>query len=226
MSSTIITLPKPVTKGTVSLEECLLKRRSKRAYRVQDLTLEQISQLCWATQGITETVGGFRTAPSAGATYPLELYLVKSDGLFHYLPEGHKLEKVKAGDFRKSLCSAALGQRFVAEAPVDFVITAIYERTTARYRQRGIRYVDIEVGHAAQNLHLQAVALGLGSVPVGAFDDDAVSEILSLPKEEKPLYIIPVGYIRQQDKPLKSQNSLKSSKPSQCLQCFQWLNSN
>jgi len=139
---------------------------------------------------------GFRAAPSAGATYPIEIRAVTPDGIFRYVPEGHKLIQEKTGDLRRELSQAALSQSFIAEAPCNFVISAVYERTTMRYGERGIRYVHIEVGHAAENIHLQAVALGLGSVPIGAFYDEKVTAVLDLPDNEVPLYIIPVGYPR------------------------------
>lgn len=191
-----ISLPAPQLKGKVSLEETISQRRSKRRYRSQELTLEQISQLLWSAQGITAGQARFRAAPSAGALYPMEIYLLNEDGLFHYVPEGHKLEQVLEQDLRRKLAVASLGQSFVAQAPVDIVIAAVYDRITSRYGQRGRRYTDIEAGHIAQNIHLQAVALGLGSVPVGAFDDEQVRGLLKLPAEEQPLYIIPVGYAK------------------------------
>ena len=187
-------LPPPKTKGEVSLEETLEKRRSIRSFTSQTLTWEQISQLLWAAQGITETRYGLRTAPSAGGTYPLETYLVVKEGVYHYNPQKHEVERITETDVRPKLCRAALGQEWVEEAPVNIVIAAIYRRTQRRYGQRGTRYVHIEVGHAAQNIHLQAVALGLDSVPVGAFYDEEVSRVLSLPKDHQPLYIISIGY--------------------------------
>lgn len=188
-----IKLPKPVLKGKVSVEECISKRRSIRAYKSTPLTLEEISQLLWSLQGITNS-RGFRATPSAGATYPLEVRIVNADGVFRYVPEGHKLVKEKDEDIRKKLASASLGQQWVEEAPCNFVISAVYTRTSRKYGQRAERYVHIEVGHAAENLHLQAVALGLGSVPIGAFYDSEVKKILDLPQDEDPLYIIPVGH--------------------------------
>ena len=188
-----IKLPKPKLKSDVSLEELIEKRRSVRSFSSKELTIEQISQLLWAAQGITDR-RGFRAAPSAGALYPLEIYIVNRNGLYHYLPEGHILERKSDKDLRSDLARAALGQHFVEAAPFDMIICTVYERVTLRYGQRGIRYTDIEVGHAAQNVHLQAVRLGLDSVPVGAFRDDAVSKVLSLPRNEKPIYIIPIGY--------------------------------
>ncbi len=191
-----IILPQPWLKGKISVEQAIEQRRSKRRYHPQELTLAQMSQLLWSAQGITDRKSGFRAAPSAGALYPMEIYLLNKDGLFHYLPEEHKLEQVLQKDLRRELASAGLGQSFIAQAPVDIVIAAVYERITSRYGRRGELYTDIEVGHIAQNIHLQAVALGLGSVPVGAFDEGAVKELLKLPNKEQPLYIIPVGYAK------------------------------
>jgi len=190
----IVKLSKPNLKGAMSLEECIQNRRSKRSFRSQPLSLEQISQLLWAAQGITDQKGGLRAAPSAGALYPLEIYVVKSDGLYRYKPQGHELERAGSGDLRNSLAGAALGQKSVSDAPVDIVICGVYERITGRYGNRGIMYTHIEVGHAAQNIHLEAVALGLGSVPIGAFQEEKAAGVLALPKDHKPLYIIPVGY--------------------------------
>lgn len=192
----LIQLPQPITEGKVSLEEAILKRRSQRSFIQKDLSLGQISQLLWAAQGITAKQGGYnlRVAPSAGALYPMEIYLVNKDGLFHYLPEGHKLEVLGQKDLRDELCVSALGQDSVAKAALDIVICAVYARLTAKYGQRGTRYAHIEAGHVAQNIHLQAVALGLGSVPIGAFSDEGVQKTLGLAKDHEPLYIIPVGY--------------------------------
>jgi len=192
----IIILPESRLKSDISLEEALKSRRSKRQFQAKDLKLEDISQILWAAQGITETGTGFRTAPSAGALYPLELFVVKSDGLFHYIPEGHKLEKLGSSDLRTELMKASLLQKSISEAPVNIIITAIYERTTVKYGSRGIRYVHIEAGHVCQNILLQATALGLGAVPIGAFYDDNVQKVLNLSEEYIPLYIIPVGYIK------------------------------
>jgi len=192
-NATMMELPKPVLKGSVSIEETIQKRRSVRSFSDRVLTAEQISQLLWAVQGITNK-RGLRSAPSAGALYPLEIYLVSRNGLYHYIPQGHKLEIRTPTDLRLKLSQASWRQNFIANAPVNIVICAVYERVVSRYGKRGSKYVDIEVGHAAENLHLQAVALGLSSVPIGAFDDDAVSAVLRLPDEEDPIYIIPVGY--------------------------------
>lgn len=191
-----IILPNPRLKGEISVEEAILKRRSQRSFLNKDLDLSQISQLLWSAQGVTLKKGGFsfRSAPSAGALYPMEIYILNTEGIYHYSPLDHKLILYRKGDFRSHLSIACWGQRFVAQAPLDIVICAVYSRVTRRYGQRGIRYVHIEAGHIAQNIHLQAVALGLGSVPVGAFDDEQVKDLLMLKSEEEPLYIIPVGY--------------------------------
>ena len=192
-----IQLPSPSKKGTVSLEEAVFKRRSEMSFIKKDLDLARISQLLWSAQGITSEKWhvGFRSAPSAGALYPMEIYLLTKDGLFRYQALGHKLEALSQTDLRDALAVAALGQDPISQAPISIVICAVYRRVTAKYSERGIRYVHIEAGHIAQNIHLQAVTLGLGSVPIGAFDDAQVKEILSLPVEEDPLYIIPVGYV-------------------------------
>lgn len=189
----IINLPKAKLKSSFSVEEAILKRRSVRGYSSRELTMHQISRLLWACQGITDA-GGFRAAPSAGALYPLEIYLVKTDGVYRYIPQTHQLQKKSGKNLKNDLARASWNQRFIEEAPVDIVICAVYERVTSRYGKRGIRYTDIEVGHAAENVHLQAVSLGLSSCPVGAFDDNAISKILNLSAGEKPIYIIPVGY--------------------------------
>ncbi len=193
----VINLPGPTIKGNVSLEEAVLKRRSLRSFASKDLNLTQIGQLLWAAQGITLQKWGtnFRAAPSAGALYPIEIYLVSKDGLFHYVPSGHKLEVLSDADLRFHLTEAALAQDPISVASVSIVICAVYERVTKKYSQRGIRYVHIEAGHVAQNIHLQAVAIGLGSLPIGAFDDDQVKKALSLPADHDPIYIIPAGYV-------------------------------
>ena len=196
--ATTLKLPEPRLKSEVSLEETLFKRRSVREYAKLPLTLEDVSQLLWATQGLTTEWGG-RTAPSAGALYPLEVYLVVGNvenlapGVYKYKPERHELVKVGDDDVRGELAKAALGQTWVKEGAIDIVIAAVYERTTRKYGDRGVRYVQMEAGHAAQNIYLQAAALNLGMVTVGAFYDDRVKEILGMPRNEVPLYVIPVG---------------------------------
>ncbi len=191
-----IQLPKATSKGKISLEEAISKRRSQRSFSQKDLSLEQISQLLWAAQGITAMIGGFsfRAAPSAGALYPMEIYLLTKDGLFHYLPLNHELKILGEKDLRNALASCAWGQDAISQASLDIIICAVYSRVTSKYGQRGIRYVHIEAGHIAQNIHLQAVALGLASVPIGAFNDEDVKKLLLLSPNHEPLYIIPVGY--------------------------------
>jgi len=185
-------LPAPARSGQVSVEGAIAGRRSVRSFSPEPLALKAVSQLLWSAQGMTAKEG-LRAAPSAGACYPLEVYALVEQGLFRYLPAAQALLKALAGDRRQALAQACYGQMFVAEAPLSLIFTAIYERTTSRYGERGLRYVHIDVGHAAQNVHLQAEALGLASVPVGAFDDAAVSEALALPAQEHPLYLVPIG---------------------------------
>ena len=192
----IIELVKPNIKGTVSLEQTIVSRRSQRDFLPQLLTAEQIGQLAWAAQGQAPQ-GKYRTCPSAGATYPLELFVVTADGLYHYLSAQHALEQLTEKDLRADLCSAAWGQGFIQDAPMTLVLAAEFVRTTGHYSKRGIRYVYMEAGHAAQNIHLQAESLGLGSVAVGAFDDGSVSEVLSLPDYLEPVYMVVVGYRRK-----------------------------
>ena len=187
-----IDLPPPVVADESSLTDALSRRRSVREYQPVPLSPAEISQLLWAAQGVTSSAGG-RTAPSAGGTYPLELYLVTDQGRFHYDPVRHQLEVLGHDDVRRDLSEAALSQESVENAPAVFVLAAVYSRTKQRYGDRAERYVKIEVGHAAQNLLLQAVSLGLGAVPIGAFHDNDVQELLNLPADHEPLYLIPVG---------------------------------
>jgi len=192
-ASSPVALPSPNVAGTTSLEETLARRRSVRSFSPRQLTAGEVGQLLWAAQGTTDEQG-HRTAPSAGASYPLELYALTAAGVFRYLPADHALRLVRAADARPELGAAALGQESVASAPLVLVITGVVARTAARYGSRAERYVWLEAGHAAQNVLLQAVALGLGAVPVGAFDDGRVREILGAPADEAPLYVIPVGH--------------------------------
>ena len=192
----IIALPKPNQNGPMAMEKAIAARRSRRDFSPQSLTPEQIGQLCWAAQG-QDAATRYRTAPSAGATYPLELFVITGDGLFRYLPAKHALEKLTDQNLRVTLASAAWGQNFIEEAPLTLVFTAEFARTTRRYGERGIRYVYMEASHAAQNVHLQAESLGLGSVAVGAFNDDSVSKVLSLPDHLEPIYMVAVGYPRR-----------------------------
>lgn len=192
-----IALPRPSVKGRMSLEETLARRRSVREFASTALTLQELAQLLWATQGITERTRELRTAPSAGALYPLELYVATPDGFYFYEPGSHRLSRRTDRDLRRQLWQVALRQDAVQEAPVVFVIVAVYERMARGYgKARSPRYVHLEAGHAAQNLLLQAVALGLGAVLIGAFDDAGVQKVLSLGHAQQPLYLIPVGHPR------------------------------
>jgi SagB-type dehydrogenase family enzyme len=192
-----IPLPKPVLKGTVSVEEALSKRRSVRSYSPDPLPVGDVSQLLWAAQGITAT-GGKRTAPSAGAIYPLNLYLIAGNvkglasGAYRYVPEKHTLEKVAEGDLRLKLAEAASMQRWVGEAPAAIVFTVNYSMM-GRYKD-GKMFADFEVGHAAQNLMLEAVALNLGTVAVGSLNDGQIQKMLNISPAFIPVYLIPVGH--------------------------------
>ncbi len=188
-----VALPPPRTEGAVSLEAAIAGRRSVRAFSDRALSLEEVGQLAWAAQGVTDP-RGLRAVPSAGALYPLELYLVLPDGLYHYVPADHSLMRLSTEDLREGLYEAGVRQDALREAPAIFVFTAVVARTEGRYGNRAERYVHMEVGHAAQNLALQAVALGLGSVPIGALDDGGVQALLGLPEDHAPLYLVPVGY--------------------------------
>jgi len=195
-SASILRLPAPEQKGKMSLEEALARRRSVREFTREALTQRELSQLLWAAQGITHPEG-LRTAPSAGALYPLELYVASGGGFYHYEARPHQLIRLSDRDLRAAMRRAALDQEAITQAPTVFVIAAVYERTSRKYgAARTPRYVDVEVGHAAQNLLLEALALGLGGVPIGAFEDEALQKALALPVDQSPLYLIPVGHPR------------------------------
>lgn len=193
-----VPLPQPRKGGPLTLEEALARRRSVRAFAPDVLTLDEVGQLLWAAQGLVAPEGR-RTTPSAGALYPLEVYLAAGvvaglpPGVYRYRPVGHRLEPVQVGDVREALCRAALAQDWVRAAPAVVALTAVFERTTWKYGRRGVQYVHMEVGHAAQNLYLQATALGLGTVFVGAFRDDEVQRALGVGPEEVPLGLMPLG---------------------------------
>ncbi|MDJ0657076.1 MAG: SagB/ThcOx family dehydrogenase [Xanthomonadales bacterium] len=192
-----LSLPPPISEGSMSVEEAISSRRSVRDYARDPLSLETVSQLLWAAQG--ETRRQRRSAPSAGALFPLEIYLVAGEvselppGVYRFEPQGHALIAVAPGDRRTALAAAALKQTWVRKAPAVLVLTAVYQRTTKKYGSRGRRYVVMEVGHAAENVYLQASALGLGTVMVGAFKDEEVQSVLDLPDDHKPLGLMPVG---------------------------------
>ena len=191
-------LPPPDLAGEVSVEEALQRRRSVREFAPESLSLADVAQVVWAAQGETHA-GGYRTAPSAGALFPLELYVVAGDvdglpsGTWRYRSATHDLVLVREGDVREPLAAAALRQGCVREAPVVLVIAGVVPRTARKYGRRGRRYVHVEVGHAAQNVYLQCAGRGLGTVMVGAFDDEAVREVLGLPDDHEPFGLLPVG---------------------------------
>ncbi|MEL9990257.1 MAG: SagB/ThcOx family dehydrogenase [Thermoproteus sp.] len=197
-------LPMPKLRGAMSVEEALARRRSVRSYLDSPLTIEELAQILWAAYGVSEVKWGLRTAPSAGAIYPLNVYVVVGEGgvsglaagVYKYLPSRHSLLLVKPGDVRRELFEAALRQYWVLKAPVSLVVSAVYEKTERIYGERGrVRYVHMDLGHLGQNVYLQATALGLGTVAVGAFDDDAVKNAVGLPEGETPLYIMPIGRV-------------------------------
>jgi SagB-type dehydrogenase family enzyme len=200
-------LPSPVFGGTVSVEEALSKRRSHRSFIDEKISAEDISQILWAAYGITKPMperpgirGGFRTAPSAGATYPLQLYVLIGKvsgiepGVYKYIPQGHRIIRVIDKDVKALLASAALGQEMITVAPACLFYSADFSRTTGRYGERGReRYVCMDLGHSAENVYLQAEALHLGTCAIGAFNDAEVRAVMQLPENEEPLYIMPIG---------------------------------
>lgn len=193
-----IPLPSPALDGQHSLEWLISRRRSVREFSPTPLNLTQIGQLLWAAQGITSP-DGHRTTPSAGAIYPLELYLIAGSiagltpGVYRYQPDAHSLSLVAEGDRRRPLAVAALHQTWMVDAPAIFVIGAMISRASAKYHDRASRYVAIETGHAAENIFLQAESLGLATVDVGAFNDQDVAQVLRLPQTVTPLLLMPVG---------------------------------
>lgn len=192
LEQSVTNLPAPRLTGKMSLEEALNRRESIRDFSSDPLTEEELSQLLWAVQGATRD-GKARTTPSAGALFPLEIYVVLQEGVFRYSPGEHCLSRHSEQDLRKPLAKAAFDQDCVQKAPTVFVIAGVYERTAENYGARADRYVKMEAGHACQNLLLQAVSLGLGAVPVGAFQDRIVRQTLEFPLNHEPLYLIPVG---------------------------------
>ena len=200
-NDTPIYLPSPSLKGSISLEEAIAQRRSVRDFLPESITQAQLSQILWAAQGITDTAWNLRAIPSAGATYPLEVFVVCgqnsiegiTEGVYNYNVAQHSLTLHLRGDVRLDLARAVLNQEFIYEAPLDIVICALHQRTTLVYGGRGKRYVHIEVGHAGQNIYLQTSVLGLATVAIGAFHGEPVRQVLQLDKQCKPLYIMPVG---------------------------------
>jgi len=195
-------LPPAKTEGTVTVEQAIRRRRTVRAFISKPLDLHQLSQLLWAAYGITGGGGFKRAAASAGALYPMDVYVVTGKegvaqieaGVYRYEPIGHMLSRVLSGDLREALSTASLSQSWMAKAPVNFVITAEYHRATAKYGERGVRYAMIEAGHITQNLFLQAEALGLKAGIVGAFRDNEIIRVVNIPSSHEPLLIMPIGY--------------------------------
>jgi SagB-type dehydrogenase family enzyme len=186
-------LPTPRTTGAMSLEEAIAARRSGRDFRRQPLPMWLVGQLLWAAQGVTGP-DGRRAAPSAGALYPLELYVVEPSAVLHYLPQGHRIERRADVDRRGELQAAAFGQSFVGSAPLIVIVAAVFERTRQKYGAVADDLVNREAGHAAENILLEATAQGLAAVPVGGFDPRAVELAVALPPGCDALYLIPVGY--------------------------------
>jgi len=201
-------LPSPQTNGTVSVEQALENRRSRRDFIDKAISAEQLSQILWAAYGVTNAIpdnpslgGGLRTAPSAGALYPFEIYAVIGKvngieaGVYKYIAKDHKIIRTIDRDIREELSAVALGQEFLKKAPVTILYSAIYSRMTQKYGDRGRdRYVCMDLGHSAQNIYLQAETLNLGTCAIGAFVDSKMAELLQLTEEEEPLYIMPVGH--------------------------------
>lgn len=201
-------LPSPKTDGNMSVERALADRRSRRNFVDKAVSAENLSQILWASYGVTKPQtgrpaqrGGFRTAPSAGALYPFEIYVLVGNvdgiekGVYKYISEEHKIIRTITADLREELSTAALGQLQVKTAPMVIFYSAVFDRMTIKYGDRGReRYVCMDLGHSAQNIYLQAEALNLGTCAIGSFSDDEVVRILQLPENEEPLYIMPVGY--------------------------------
>jgi SagB-type dehydrogenase family enzyme len=198
----LIKLPLPTWHGTVSVEQAIKQRRTVRSFASRALTVGQLSQLLGSAGGITETNGYKRAAPSAGALYPMDLYVVVGQnrlppidaGVYRYVPGQHQLSEVLKGDLRSSIAMAALSQMWMAEAPLIMVITAEYRRAAVKYGQRGMRYALIEAGHMGQNIFLQAQALGLEAGIVGAFHEAELIDAVHIPSAHEPILLMPVGY--------------------------------
>ena len=192
-------LSEPVKKRDMSIEEAIARRRSIRTYSEGKIGENDISQLLWAAQGITNEAAGLRTAPSAGALYPLEIYVATAmvegieAGLYKYNPSSHSLILKKKGDVREDICSVSLWQDSIKNAAAVILYCAVFKKTFSRYKGRAAQYVYIETGHAAQNVYLQPEALNLGIVAIGAFYDDGIKKVLDLPGEEEPVYLMPIG---------------------------------
>ena len=199
-----VNLPSPIIQGNMSVEQAIQDRRSIRHYTNQPLTLQDVSQLLWAAQGITDKTQNLRSVPSAGQVYPLEVYIIVgkggvtglSEGVYRYNPYNNSLEKTSEIDARSDLSQAANGQAWVKEAPVDIVITGDYNKMVTKYKDETLctRFVNLEAGHAGENIYLEAEARDLVTVALGSFKDDQVHTVLGLPDNENTIYVMPVGY--------------------------------
>ncbi len=197
-------LPSPVLSGNTSVETAIENRRSVRSYSNESLNLTDVSQLLWAAQGITNNTSNLRSVPSAGQVYPLEVYVVTgqngvtglSEGVYLYVPSNNTLEKTVNGDKRSMLSTIADGQKSVGQSPVDLVITGNYPRMIDKYHDKELctRFVDLEAGHAGENIYLQAESLGLVTVAIGSFNESQMKQLLEIPQNETPLYIFPIGH--------------------------------
>lgn len=192
--SLLMDLPAPSATGKVPLEKAIARRRSVRAYTSEALTAREMAQLCWAGQGITEPREGLRAAPSAGALYPIELFVATADGVGHYRPRDHTLAAHLDEDVRPRLQRASLDQEMISQAAACFAIAAVVSRVASRYGEFAEEYTLIEVGHVAQNMLLEAEALGLAGVPVGAFDEKKIAAVLDLPRNHRVFYLLPIGH--------------------------------
>jgi len=198
-----IALPAPEQVVTSSVDQALRQRRSIRSYSDRPLSIEQLSYLLWASTGIQRRARNFefRTAPSAGALYPIETYVVVNNvenvpqGLYHYSIKQHTLEELQTGDISQAITTAAMGQRICSQAAAVFIWTAVFQRTKWRYRDRAYRYIYLDAGHIAQNLALSATSLGLGSCQIGALFDEEVNEIVGVDGiEESTIYMTVAGW--------------------------------
>ncbi len=213
LADTTFQLASPSYESSVSVETTMLHRRSQRDYTLDAISNQQLSQVLWAAYGITEIMdepaflrGGLKTAPSAGARYPLDIYVLVGNvdglkkGLYKFIPQGHRLKPVLNKDLREALCDVAFEQPMIQEAPAVLLYTAVFERCTSKYGERGReRYVCMDLGHSAENVYLQVQSLGLGTCAIGAFDDEGVKKVIQLSEEEEPLYIMPIGYYTESE---------------------------
>jgi SagB-type dehydrogenase family enzyme len=198
----VVPLPEPDLAGSVSLEETLLRRRSVRSFAPDPLPLATIGQLAWSAQGVTDPSTGYRTAPSAGGTLPIEVDLIVrgmpglTAGVYRYLPTAHALRRRLDGDPREEVVAATMGQAFLLEPPVVMALSSVAERTAPRFGAFTERLIDMEVGHVGQNVSLQAVALGLATVVVAAIREPEMAAALHLAPGERPIYLLPLGLAR------------------------------